>query len=271
MRLISIFLCIAISSCSFSKNPNGNTDYSDTYTRYTYHSAIIPRGLLRGNDIELFINTPVWRIAKAVYEQDTLRILEECNRNPKLIDYKESKYGMTLLNWSIYNYRYYAARCLLIAGADPNLPDRKDIPPIVHAALNAQTPVYLHLLLSYGADPNYRIQLNKKELYPIICFAAGTNLENTKILVDAGADINNSNDSVSCAFGNAVRHDILIAEYLLHKGANYKRPIFVLDGDTTYAIDAIKNAEYLSDSASYVVAQRVLKFLREHGADSSQK
>lgn len=269
--IICVLFCAGLHSCSYSGNPDANTDFSDSYRKYTYHSAIIPKGLLRDNDIELFKDSPVWRIAKAVYEQDTQRIFEECKRNLKLIDYREPKYGMTLLYWSIYNKRYYAARCLLIAGADPNLPDNKNIPPIVDAAFNEQTSVYLRLLLKYGANPNYRIQLSKKELYPVICLAAGTNLENTKVLVDAGADINDTSDGISSAFGSAVGHDIFIAEYLLNKGANFDRPIFILDGDTTYAIDAIKKAPYMSDSESVGAAQRVLKFLREHGADSSIK
>lgn len=271
MLFMCILLCAGILSCNYSGNPDPNTDFSDTYRKYTYHSAIIPKGLLRGNDIELFKDSPVWRIAKAVYEQDTQKIFEECKRNLKLIDYREPKYGLTLLYWSIYNKRYYSARCLLIAGADPNLPDKKNIPPIVDAAFNEYTSVYLRLLLTYGANPNYRIQLSKKELYPVICIAAGTNLENTKILVEAGADINYTSDGLSSALGNAVRQDIVIAEYLLHKGANFERPIFTLDGETTYAIDAIKKAPYMTDSQSNVVAQRVLKFLREHGADSSIK
>ncbi len=270
--VLAFFVCCSVlCSCNYTKSANFTRDYSDTYRRYEYSSLSLQVGELRGRDIELFRNTPVWQIAKAVYEQDTVRIYQYCQFGSAKVNFKEPKYGLTLLSWAIINKRFFAARTLLTCGANPHLSDKNGISPIFYAATNEYSSEYLKLLLRYGADPNSKNQIDSNLFFPVICDAVATNIKNTEILVEAGADINYTSDGVLCAFSEAVRYDINIAEYLIRKGAIVNRPAYVRISDTLYAIDMIKEAEYMSDSASYVVAQRVLKFLREHGADSSLK
>lgn len=258
-------------SCNYTKSTNFEQEMAGTYKRYKYRPIELRVGELRGRDIELFQNTQAWQIAKAVYEQDTDRIYQHCQLGSAIVDYKEPKYGLTLLSWAIINKRFFAARTLLKCGANPNLANEKGISPIFYAATNEFSSDYLKLLLNHGADPNSKNQIDSNLFYPVICDAVSTNLENTKLLVDAGADINYTSDGILCAFSEAVRYDIKIAEYLIRKGAIVNRPAYLRMSDTLYAIDMIKEAEYMSDSASYVVAQRVLKFLRERGADSAIK
>lgn len=241
----------------------------DKYLRLHYCSRY-KSGELLVYDIELFENTPVWRLAKAVYEQDTETIFCETQRNQQFVHFKDTLYGMTLLKWAVFNRRFFSAKELLKAGADPNMPALyNNFAPIVDAASDDSTSNFFSLLLAHGGNVNFKLNLPSGGEYTVFEAAAAASLENTKIAINAGADVNYSSDGIHTAFSSAVvAGTIETVEYLISKGCRFKGPIEVVDRDTTYAIDAIKRADYRPGTKDYETAQRVLKFLRENGADS---
>jgi hypothetical protein len=58
---------------------------------------------LTGSDYRLFQETPAWELAKAVQDGNEERIEELINKDPKIINYQEPKYGSTLLILTVMN------------------------------------------------------------------------------------------------------------------------------------------------------------------------
>jgi uncharacterized protein len=271
---VHLFLFIAIvgicgcSSAVFEQEPaykNG-----DKYKKYRYTWTISRGRELRGWDIELYEHTPAWDLAKAVYEQDTTEIEELCKNDNKLVSIREPRFGMTLLSWAVVNSRYYSAIALLKCNADPNAKESNNVTPFSRSTGNKETSNYLKLLLKYGGNVNYIQKLDSINTFTALEQAAATNFENTKILVEAGADINYSDDSITSALSQAVIYGTIdVVAYLLEKGANFKNPVLKSDDKFIYPLDALKNDNYKKGTKEYETWLSVLKFLREHGADSS--
>lgn len=271
---VHLFLIIAIvgmSGCTsavFEQDPaykNG-----DKYKKYMYTWTISRGRELRGWDIELYEHTPAWDLAKAVYEQDTTEIEGLCKNDNKLVLIKEPRFGMTLLSWAVDNNRYFSAKSLLKFSADPNAKDNKNVTPFSRSASNKETSNYLKLLLKYGGNVDYLLILNNGRNAHILWSAATANIDNTKILVEAGSDINYTYDSVNSALSLAIIYGTIdVVAYLLEKGANFKNPVLKSDDKFIYPLDALKNDNYKKGTKEYETWLSVLKFLREHGADSS--
>ncbi len=276
MRIECTFL-IAITttlltSCNFDVLPTGQYATGDKYILYKYQSKILWGGELLGNNIELFKKSPAWKMAIAVYEQDTLEIEKQHKLNSEAIYFQEQKYGMTLLCWAVINDRYFSAKTLLKLGSDPNRPMYNDGTPVNYACEKETTANYLRLLLLYNVDL-YRKSRGIGNYYVTLMeIAARTSLENVMVLENAGLYINYDTNHVETPLSLALRNwHIEIAEYLIKKGADYRKPVYFNETDTLYAIDEIKDGGYKTNSEKDSAAQRVLKFLREHGADSSIK
>jgi len=99
------------------------------------------------------------------------------------------------LEYAIYHSSLPFIRTLLENGADPNPADHAGFPPLI-AALSCSHPQpgspgrpdvaeIIHLLLSFGADPNQR-GLNDDT--PLHLAAGERNLRAVEILLEAGAD-----------------------------------------------------------------------------------
>lgn len=271
---VHLFLIIAIvgmSGCTsavFEQDPaykNG-----DKYKKYRYTWTISKGRELLGWDIELYEHTPAWNLAKAVYEQDTIEIEKYCKSDKSLLSLKEKKWGITLLDWAVYNNRYFSAKKLLECGADPNIPDSNNVTPFSRSASNKETSNYLKLLLKYRGNVNYIESLDSVSRFTPLRSAVTTNLENTKILVEAGADVNYTYDNINSALSSAIIYGTIdVVAYLLEKGANFKNPVLKSDDKFIYPLDALKNDNYKKGTKEYETWLKVLKFLREHGADSS--
>lgn len=84
---------------------------------------IVKKENLLGNNYRLFQNTAAWELAKAVDDEDTIKIREILNNKKVDIDFREPKFGSTLLMLSIINSQYESVKTLLQMGAGPNVPD----------------------------------------------------------------------------------------------------------------------------------------------------
>jgi hypothetical protein len=168
-----------------------------------YQEEKVDRSKLLGNDYRLFQDTPAWHLAKAVEAGDTSRIRKEVKEDKINPDYQESRFGNSLLMISIMNSQYNSVKILLDLGANPNLKDKyRGSSPVIEAADN-NDPKYLKLLLSYKEDPIAIEDIPVKEgdlaretaLNRAINPLDVNGLQKVKLLVEAGADINYSNES----------------------------------------------------------------------------
>lgn len=102
-------------------------------------------------------------------------------KNTTLVNYRESKFGQTLLMLAINNDKYESAKALLEVGANPNLSDRSEGSNAVIESARNDDPRYLKLVLAYKGDPNsieFIIDESKKKNYQIRNSALTANLYN---------------------------------------------------------------------------------------------
>ena len=109
-----------------------------------------------------------------------------------------SRDGIPVVAWPLRARSLEGLAALLDAGADPNSRESKHMNgemihfnnAMVYAAM-MDDPRYLSLLLKHGGDPNIRNVNNETLLFQ--AFISGNQWENVKVLVENGADINESN------------------------------------------------------------------------------
>lgn len=99
----------------------------------------------------------------------------------------EGTFTTTPLNVSITADRPDVAEILLSHGADPNYRDKTGRTPIVYAVLTSEE--ILRVLLSYGADPNIPDN-NKRTPLMLAALDVGTEPGIMEALIEHGADIN---------------------------------------------------------------------------------
>ena len=198
----------------------------------------VDKSKLLGADYRLFQDTPAWELAKAVEDDDTDKIDEEVKKNPKVINYQESKYGKTLLHLSSYNNNYKGFKELLKLGANPNIADSSHCTtPLIEVALSFDDKTkYAEELIKYKANVNY-VECNegkeeqKTNYSPLIAASNRNNLQLVQLLVKNGANINytnpNDEDALSLA-ALSTSYDIVL--YLLQQGADCRKILYKKGG-----------------------------------------
>ena len=227
-----------------------------------------------GDDIRLWKDTEAWEFAKSISKNDFEKAEEILAKGKIDVDYREPKYGQTLLFWAVWNADFDAVKFLINHGAGPN----------THNTYNGNSPIaiasdyfirsdILVYLLSHGGNPNDYVKKDEKLSYapvnetPLIR-AAFTSLEKTKILVKAGADVNFfvDNDFRNTPLLSAERRTNLdIVEYLfLECKADYKKSyVITIDtGDTLSFKDIIQKRKLVTAKDS-IVAKRIIEIIDE--------
>lgn len=131
--------------------------------------------------------------------------------------------NMTPLGWALTARNTQGMRALLQAGADPNqsIGPEKQFHPVWLAA-GMDTPEPLRVLLEFKGNPN---ATHKGYAYVALKNAV-MHLENVKLLVAAGADVNAA-DSIGSPFAldaaSLAQYDVVI--YLLQHGLRKKLPL----------------------------------------------
>lgn len=204
IRVLSILVCMVLLSCAF---------YSSKEKYYTY-------------SINLWKSTAVWEFAMAINESDTIsanNIFEEKKIN---VDFREPRYGASLLFWAIEDKNVEMVEYLLKKGANPNLHNTwTGLSPIMWATINTvDNKDIIKLMLAYGGNPNEfvkedePIRYEARELFTPLTFAASFDLETVKLLIDAGGDVNFSPEpepGITALFGSINRNKADILKYLL--------------------------------------------------------
>ncbi len=132
------------------------------------------------------------------------------------------KGGVIPLMWALKNKNVAGVEALLKAGANPNYYNKEyDFLSPIALVSGGDEPKMLELLLKYGGNPNNPNGKNFDDR-PLTIAANQGRLENIKILLAAGAELNAHDDyreSAATATLGAAHFEVLA--YLLEQGFNY--------------------------------------------------
>ncbi len=237
---------------------------------------------LLSSDYRIFENTPVFEMADAMMDDDSIQMSRLFKGKEDLVDYPDPAYGNTLLMLAVYHEKEDAVDFLLNHGADPNRYDNlayNGVNSIIMAANNDRSPQILKKLLDYGGDPNSKKRGAERHggnrEYALFEAAAGrrNGLRNVQLLLKYGANIN-AMDEVWEATPlensiTALNFDVTL--YLLEQGAKYKPYLAkrVERGDTV-EIDicsCLRSSWPELWSREYRQKRRVIKYLETKGID----
>ena len=237
---------------------------------------------LLGNDYRLFKNTPVWDLAIAVRDEKISEIQNILKSKKIDVDYREPKFGSTLLMLTVMNEQYNSAKALLEGGADPNKHDTcEGSSAMIFAAgiqhKNDDNTKFLKLMLSHGGNPNdvevgVRKEGNSTRKTPLLTACDDviqdvTPIEKVKLLVEAGADINYKNEFGATPLKEALPHyDVVL--FFLQKGADYTVPLFKnLQGKEFNLVESMRYDAFPLDSKKYMDKMKVVEFLEQKGIE----
>ena len=207
-----------------------------------FFSCQVPKEKMTGRNIRLWQDTPAWELAKAVRAGNTSRVNEILLKDRINIDYREPKYGQSLLFWAIWHNKTDMVQFLLSKGANPNLHDYFDgqSPIALAAGYYGEDIKMLRLLLEYGGDPNDHTLdsdsvTDMRSMSTPLINAATNDLEKVKLLIKAGADLNLAIEPGCPPLYSAItsnRADVI--RYLVMEQKADFRQVFVvtIQGDT---------------------------------------
>jgi hypothetical protein len=202
---------------------------------------------MEGYSFDLFKGTPVEKVAIAAKHNNLKNILFFLKDTNIDLEYRDKKWGQTILMVAVMNNKHKVIEALLQGGANPNTLDFMNL-----TALMRHTDVSFNgrrcdikttkLLLQYGANLNLECNFKRTEetkempyaLYQTTAFisACGSEcLAHIKYLVYMGADINQwVGDESSCALSKELIHERMdVVRYLLID-LNARIPPFCIKG-----------------------------------------
>lgn len=228
---------------------------------------------LLASDYRIYQNTPAWELAKAVWDNSPKRIEEEIRKNPKIINYQDKKYGMSLLHMSLYNGQFKSFKELLKLGANPNIYDFMHCTsPIIQACQDFDDKTeYVEELIKYGANVNDIECLTGKEEQktnrtPLIEASNNGNLKLVKLLVKNRAKINYINTNSEYALSSAIlgnNYDVVL--YLLEQGADCSKVLYKKGGAVNPQNIYMKN--WIEDEADHSSKEynKIVEILKKRG------
>jgi ankyrin repeat protein len=239
-------------------------------------------------DFRLFENTPIWELAKAVKNEDTLLIRNLVLDSKMNINYQEPKFGNTLLMLSIENQLFNSSKILFELGAKPNIYDYYNgTSAIIYAAgINGtdDDTKFLKLVLKYGANPNDieiggRNDSKTGNSTPLEIACSNVNqlvssIEKVKILVEAGANIHYVQDTILkvplALRTSLIMENLDVTLFLLESGIDYTRPILNREGELIYICDFLRELYYPLGSKKHLQKMQIVQFLATKGLDYSK-
>lgn len=259
---------------------------------YFFENRNIPveKDSYRGWDVCRFQGTKAWNLAKAIDDQNIREIRRQVVVLKVPIDTKDRKKLFTPLMYAVFNNDIQSVKVLLELGADPNIPtdsisDKGDNSVIIASRYSDISIEILKLLLKYGGNPNSTecgrnydmdgdwIPARSSALSCAVSISG--EIEKVKILVEAGANVNNyDGDFQDAPLMDALLLDRMnIALYLLEHGADYNykfRSCAPSSGVGSRDVDILyrlRQCIYPLDSQEYKDKLKVIKFLKDRGVD----
>ena len=248
---------------------------------------------------DLFEDTPIWELAKAVKNEDIHKIKELINEKHLDVNYQEQKSGfrVTLLHLAAANDNVKSVKALLENGARQDIKNSIGNCPIDYVLDKYQTHKHrleiLRLLLKHGADPNRESEaFRNNDTIPfqvsLPLTEAVNNLECTKLLLKYGANIycqtkpyrlNEFQEKYPVLDGLMMilddipkeNENILVAKYLIvDKHMPIPDPLMYLPDTTTNkltprsALDFLNTAK-LHSAKSRKARDKIVAYLKKEG------
>jgi ankyrin repeat protein len=238
-----------------------------------------------GFDFGLFINTSAGHLANAVEKEDTAAIAKFVLKDNVPVDYKEKKFGNSLLMLAVENNKELSVAKLLELGADPNVRAFDNTSPFLIAcayAFNLKNPSkMLLLLINSGADVN-SVQIDttldqfgrkknfKATALRLLCLHG--NLESVKVLVEHGSSLDVYGENEAAILSTAVLSGKLdIVKYLMiNRKASIPEFVVIRQPGTKSEkkmtiSDLLNENDYKGNLNKEQLRNEILVYLREHG------
>ncbi|HVM86890.1 MAG TPA: ankyrin repeat domain-containing protein [Puia sp.] len=231
---------------------------------------------------------------KAISDEDLLKI-ERIFREKNIdLNYSDSVYGVSFLNWCIFNKRVKSFQKLLELGADPNWQDSncKFAPSITEAAKVDYTSKFLELSLINGGNANLlsKRMSGSEDQSPLFGAIFSRRMESLILLTNKNVDVNLTQDSLWTPLAETLIHNkIEMTKYLIDHGADYnnlkfktktialdknKQPILNSDGSPIMKydgelniLDFLRNIQFPLNSKEYLIKMEIINFLKLKGLD----
>lgn len=232
-----------------------------------------------GYRFELFDSTANSVLAKAVAQEDTNEIQKIVNKGDINVDFKEPKFGRTLLLLAIGNNKIYSTRALLNAGANIGIRDNDNNAPINEASKLFLYQDYsnaynmLDLLIKHGADVNSeKRSITDSSNYEVPLSNTTNDFRCSKLLLDNGADPNFKKDSTYFVWMRLLftldEESIFIIHYIIVKK---KMPLpkgvilYGSNGQNFSLYGLINKKEFPNDPKKAKLRQEILDYLDRIG------
>jgi hypothetical protein len=223
--------------------------------------------------LELFRDTEVWELAKAVDYQNIKRINNLIQNENNPVNFQEPVLGLSLLHFSVMSGYSKSAKVLLKHGADPNMANTSNgITPFMYAASRENTEL-LELLLNYGGDVNSEALSEEKELHstPLIAAVSG-GLDNIVLLIKADADVNYKTRMGDTVLNRAFMRggvNIDIPYYLLFNvGADIESATYLFpNGNEVRLVDRMRMWRFPIGSEKHKKKMEIAEYLKVRGQD----
>lgn len=294
-RVILVISILVVLICSAYLISGGGTYVKNRVQDYVLSKGDNSKYSIK--NINIYRNTPAWDLALAVEDERTSAIEKITKNNPELLNYQESKYGATLLLWSVGMEKYNSTETLLKCGADPNIASisEGETPLFLAAGYSwvdndyKKDPKYVKLLLSYRADPNKNYIGHDHDILETgtspLMNSIGCGIEKTKALVEGGADINYKTKSGNTAaivslltggsYGTSEAMQYayyLIAEKKAKVNEYYYSPENVImpndnPNDKFYPVDILRNWIPQLDSEGYKMKMEIVDEFARQGVN----
>jgi hypothetical protein len=242
-------------------------------------------------DVSIY-NERYLELMKAAEKEDLNKMEKIINISHLNLNFADGKVGLSLLNWCLFNEKEKSFEKLLQLGADPNWQDfyGKFAPPIIEAS-QLEISNYLKLCLKYGGNPNLILKKGAGSQSPLAGAIYPKSMDNLKILVSIGADLNICKDTVlGTPLAEALGHcKISKVKFLIDNGADYnnlkfrkqsiefnndKEPIVDKEGNPIMVygkevkiLDFLQECQFPLNSSEYKTKMEILDFLKNKGLD----
>lgn len=242
--------------------------------------------VLRGHHPELFYGTPVYNTAIAIKNKDNEALKKEISKLSKQeVNYQDTKFKTTLGHFALQHENLEAIKLLIDKELNPNIISDNGycIMTNINTPHNSRLPNSLETLkyiIKNGGNVNL---LNLKDVFNVspLITASGSNIINTKLLIESGADPNfiykNTDRGGSFYDRSALLKALLykridIVNYLIfEQKVDYKIYKYPLDSkyypEGYRVLGALKDMTFSLDSEKHKKKMKLVNYLSEQGLD----
>lgn len=241
--------------------------------------------ILRGDNPALYYGTPLYDLAKAMSDDSFLNNKEEIikliDALPKeYINFQEEKFGTTIGHFALRINNISVIPKLLDKGLNPDLLDKSGNALIIDINDFYINPLEKKRILTQMIKKGANVNLFSKKsttCTPLIRASQSGNLENVKILVEAGADAHFINESTWMSSNSALnvaleRSHIDVVNYLIFdQKVDFKIAKYPMDSKfhpgEYMILHNLREMNFKINSKDFQEKMRLVNYLKTQGLD----